>query len=423
MKVSASSGFTLVEILAVVACVSVLATVALISTQESVSASRMAALQRELQTLNTALVNFRGAGGVVPEGADARRAVEALQVGTELGGETYKALLTTPEFTRPLEGTTYFLKYDEGRGFTYEASDPTSSMSYVGAGGTAEASGGAFVFDITNVGAFDAAVAEFVSLLPDDPRYPGFLEAFGATRMLGTLPISSLVELDDLLFAEGLKFNPQSGNYEQMLYFGQPVIPSEPVLDFPVFEEGFADYTPRTLTPDWDANEWAWVGETLKGEDRDFWWNEMNLAYRQAGPGSQTFFVQEGEVQVRRLGVEKIDWAKVDTAGMSLAGVDMTGSNLTVAQLNSAGYINAIKATGMDLTALQTFGKALYAADLSGSVIDPSQLVNSSGLDYITLRGAVTPLGTPITKAVIVDALITAGKWGTPGFDTETMVF
>jgi len=422
MKISARSGFTLVEVLAVVGCVSVLATVALISTHGAVSAGKVAALQRELQTLNTALVNFRSAGGVVPEGSDARRAIEALQVGTQLGGETYKALLTTPEFYRPLEGTTYFLKYAEDRGFTYDTTDPESSTGYVGSGATA-ASGSAFVFDITSEGAFDVALMEFASLMPDDPMYLGYLEAFGAARMLGTLPQPSLDELDGLLFTEGLRFSPQSGNYAQMTYFGQPVIPSEPVLDFPGFVEGNGDYAPRTLTPDWDDKEWAWVGDTLKGEDRDLWWNEVNLGYRQAGPGSQTFFVQNGEVQVRRLGIDKIDWAQVDTAGMSLSGVDMSGSNLTVAQLNSAGYINAVKATGMDLTGLQAFGKALYASDFSGSVIDPIQLVNSSGLDYVTLRGAVTPLGTPITKTMIIDALVTAGKWGTPGFDPETMVF
>lgn len=215
-----------------------------------------------------------------------------------------------------------------------------------------------------------------------------------------------------------------TSNYAPFTYMGQLAIPSEPLIAGPSFLEGTLEYTPGTLVPDWDVNEWAWVANALTSDARDYWWNEINSAYRQAGPGSQTFSLSpEGEVQVRRLGVNNIDWAGVDTSGMSLAGVDMVGSNLTVHHLNNAGYINAVRAAGMDLTSLQTFGKALYASDLSGATIDVMQLVNSGGIDFLTLRGAQTSLGQPITYSMVMDALLTAGKLGQPGFNPDTLVF
>jgi type II secretory pathway pseudopilin PulG len=416
-------GFTLVEVLGVVACVAVLATVALVSTKDAVSAGRTSALQRDLQGLNTALVNFQSAGGAIPRNADAKAAVQSLMVGTQLGGETFKPLMSEPQFFRPMGETTFFLFFDPDTGFSYRAANPADG-GYAGAGSRDDSQGAPFVFDISSGSAFATALPEFLSLSPDDPDFESYLRAFSTARQLGTLDPLALDELDSLMLSQGWAFDPVTSNYSPRTYMGMRAIPSEPLIEGPSFLEGTLEYTPGTLVPAWSNDEWAWVADALKTDERDYWWNEINSAYRQAGPGSQTFSLSpEGEVLVRRLGVSNIDWLDIDTSGMSLAGVDVTGSNLTVQHLNRAGYINAVRASGMDLTSLQTFGKALYASDFTGATIDVMQLVNSGGIDFLTLRGAQTPLGQPITYSMVVDALLAAGKIGQPGFNPDTLVF
>lgn len=416
-------GFSLVEMLGVVACIAVLATVAMVSTKDAVTAGRTSALQRELQGLNTALVNFQSAGGMIPSNADVKAAVQSLIVGTQLDGGTFKPLTAEPQFYRPLQGTTYFLSYDPVSGFSYRASNPVAG-GYAGAGSRDDSQAAPFVFDITSGSAFDTALPEFLSLSPDDPDFESYLRAFSTARQLGTLDPLALDELDSLMLSQGWAFDQVTSNYAPRMYMGMRSIPSEPLIAGPSFLEDTQEYTPGTLVPTWDNDEWAWVADALKTDERDYWWNEINSAYRQAGPGAQTFSLSpEGEVLVRRFGVGNIDWTDIDTSGMSLAGVDMGGSNLTVHHLNRAGYINAIKAPGMDLSSLQTFGKALYASDFTGTTIDVMQLAHSGGIDFLTLRGAQTPLGQPITYSMVVDALLSTGKIGQPGFNPDTLIF
>lgn len=84
--------FTLVEVLGAVAGAATLATVSVVSIQDSVKAGQRASVQRELQHLNTALQNFKSAGGVIPPDTSAEAAVTALQVGTNLEGSNFSPL-------------------------------------------------------------------------------------------------------------------------------------------------------------------------------------------------------------------------------------------------------------------------------------------------------------------------------------------
>lgn len=64
MKKLATKGFTLVELLGVVAIIAVLATVSITSISGAIQGGREAAAKRQIQTLNSAYQNYLAAGGV-----------------------------------------------------------------------------------------------------------------------------------------------------------------------------------------------------------------------------------------------------------------------------------------------------------------------------------------------------------------------
>jgi len=64
------NAFTLTEVLVAVSITAVIATLAIISSRDSILAGQRSAVQRELQALNTALINYKAAGGsIAPESA------------------------------------------------------------------------------------------------------------------------------------------------------------------------------------------------------------------------------------------------------------------------------------------------------------------------------------------------------------------
>lgn len=63
-----------------------MATVSAVSIKDAVSAGQKAAVQRELQSLNTTLQRFTATGGVIPEGAGVVEALDALKGGVDLTG-------------------------------------------------------------------------------------------------------------------------------------------------------------------------------------------------------------------------------------------------------------------------------------------------------------------------------------------------
>ena len=112
--------FTIIEILGAAALITTLALVSVISVKDSVSAGQRATMQKELQALNTALNNFKGAGGVIDPDASVSDALGSLQAGTSIGGATvYAPLSGAPPFEASIGGMPYSLSYDADAGFSY----------------------------------------------------------------------------------------------------------------------------------------------------------------------------------------------------------------------------------------------------------------------------------------------------------------
>jgi prepilin-type N-terminal cleavage/methylation domain-containing protein len=66
MKLNKTKGFTLVELLGVVAIIAVLATVSITSISGAVQGGRVASSKRQIQSLNSAYQNYMAAGGTMP---------------------------------------------------------------------------------------------------------------------------------------------------------------------------------------------------------------------------------------------------------------------------------------------------------------------------------------------------------------------
>jgi type II secretory pathway pseudopilin PulG len=110
--------FTLVEMLGVIAIIATLGTVSIISIKDAVQAGQKAAVQREVQTLNTALQNFKSAGGVIQENATVTQVINALKVGTNLEGSNFAPLTSDPQLTWTIAGEEYNLTYHFEDGFS-----------------------------------------------------------------------------------------------------------------------------------------------------------------------------------------------------------------------------------------------------------------------------------------------------------------
>jgi len=128
-------GFTLTELLGVVAVIAILAAIVISSVRGTLRASQESVLKGNLQRLNSAVQNYKSAGGVFyltdpnDKYYNAEEVVSALQQplpwlgsGSELG-----AVLTTPVDTFVItsdnwedeDGGGYDLAYDEAEGFYY----------------------------------------------------------------------------------------------------------------------------------------------------------------------------------------------------------------------------------------------------------------------------------------------------------------
>lgn len=193
------------EILGVIAIIATVAAISVVSVKDSVLAGQRAAVQRELQTLNSALQAFKGAGGVIPGTASARAAIDALKGGTALPGSTYAPLVNDPKMSTGIGDQNYTLVYDPEAGFSYEDGDGDG----LGLSGTdlAEANDAAeaYPFDITDPDAVAQALEDFALLDPTDPEYASYLSAFAAAVSAGTLPpgvtgdILGIMDLENLV--------------------------------------------------------------------------------------------------------------------------------------------------------------------------------------------------------------------------------
>jgi len=198
------------EVLGATAVILTVATIATLSVKDTVQASSQAAMQRELQQLNTALNNYDAAGGVIPGTADdnVQEAIDALKGGVGLAGSgDFTPLVEDPSLTVSLNGEDYNLDYDPQGGFSYiPASGDGNSIS--GAGGNIPASGASgSPFDFTNDAATSDAIAALGTLPYGDPERAGILEGLNAARDGGYLNDQEENQLADVIAGDGFIFD------------------------------------------------------------------------------------------------------------------------------------------------------------------------------------------------------------------------
>jgi uncharacterized protein YjbI with pentapeptide repeats/type II secretory pathway pseudopilin PulG len=201
-------GLTLLEILGVVAVVITVATIAIMSTKDTVSASQKATIQRELQQLNTALNNFKAAGGVIdPSWDEVQEVIDGLKGGVDLGNSAdFTPLVEDPPFAVEVGGEVYNLSYDDDLGFTYQPASG-SGESIVGSGGGYTGSGTMPAFDYTNDADTSAAINTFASLPYGSPERAGYLEGFNAALEGGYLSPEEQAALNQVIANDGFVFN------------------------------------------------------------------------------------------------------------------------------------------------------------------------------------------------------------------------
>jgi len=188
-----SKGLSLVEILGAVAVIATVATVSVISVKDTVLAGQRSAAQKELQHLNSALQNYRSAGGAVPSDSSAQDVVNLLKEGVDLSGSDFTPLTSDPALTRDIAGMPYSLEYDDAVGFTYEPEDG-SGLILAGAGSEQPAggAGGTFPFDVNDPAAAQAALEQLATLEPGSEEYNALLAGLNAANLLGNLSDAAL---------------------------------------------------------------------------------------------------------------------------------------------------------------------------------------------------------------------------------------
>lgn len=167
--------FSLVEILGATALVATIAAVSVLSVKDTLMSGQRSAVQKELQNLNTALSNYKSAGGVISDNATARDAVDRLKEGVVLAGSNteYKPLLSDPDFEVSIGGEVYGLDYAPADGFSYSpASGEGEKFSQAGAS-EAVGGGGTYPFDITSP---TEVLQDFAGMDPNDPAYADYIK-------------------------------------------------------------------------------------------------------------------------------------------------------------------------------------------------------------------------------------------------------
>jgi hypothetical protein len=279
-----SKAFSLVEVLGVVAVVSTLAVVSVVSIKNTVQAGQKAGAQKELQHLNSALQNFRSAGGVMEPGVDARGAIDALQGGVELSGSDFTSLSTDPAMSREIDGETYNLMYDEEDGFTYGLEDGSGEL--LSGSGQVAAAQEPFPFDVNDPAAAANALNELATLEPGSEEYNALLAGLNAANMLGTISNEAmagagLISQDGQWVSPGVAYEVYANEAQALLDSGSTWADLSPVQ-----QEGYANVYPELavatggaaalnlmgpniLTPElvtgFVLDEQAWVAPVING--------------------------------------------------------------------------------------------------------------------------------------------------------------
>lgn len=362
-------GFSMLEILGAGALILTLAAVSVLSVKDSVAAGQRSSVQRELQGLNTALSNFKSAGGVIAENATTEDALSALMAGVSLSGSAYTPLTSMPDTSQNIGDIPYSLAYDSTTGFSYvpSGSELGDVLSASGLKDGVGANGQAYPFDITNPAEITQALSEFAGMSPTDPRYQSYLEALNAAR--AHAPYSSVNEINTALDNKGLVL---ANNAWQ-----QPIFdPTNPVA-----VANAITLLPSLRSDDTYQNYIATLNEALGVSGADS--SSINTALKTELMNALTS---------RDANLLAADWSKVNFSGTtSLANVNFVGSNVNGAQLNAVTNLTGVVLGPMDLSGFNFKNKTTTNMNIAGSsniadkfwaLIKMNEGVNAAGVDF-----------------------------------------
>jgi len=184
--VTMAKGFSLLELLGAVTVTMAVASVVIISVRDTTLAGQRSAVQRELQALNTALHNYKSAGGIIPADLGPQDILALLRRGVKMEDSDYSPLVTDPELTKRIGNTDYDLRYSDDSGFSYvpEGEGPEFVQAGQEVGSLPEEG---YAFDPSNVEEAQAALEYLQGLNPEDPEYGSLLEALNAAYAMGVL--------------------------------------------------------------------------------------------------------------------------------------------------------------------------------------------------------------------------------------------
>jgi type II secretory pathway pseudopilin PulG len=211
-----SRAFSLVEVLGATAVVVTLASVAVVSVKDSLLAGQRSAVQRELQTLNSAWNSFKSAGGVIVPGSTAEDAVRDMRKGVKVSDtEDYLPLTEDPDLLKEIGGETYRLNYDDETGFSYTPDGGGAEFADAGSEKQNQGFGG-YDFDPQNRAAAMAVLESLATLDVGDPNTDSLLSSLNAAYLLGTLTEADMTGVG-LINYDGTWITPQQAqqNYAQ----------------------------------------------------------------------------------------------------------------------------------------------------------------------------------------------------------------
>lgn len=320
-------------------------------------------MQRELQGLNSTLNAFKGAGGVIPDGATAEEALKAIREGTKLAGSDYTPLASEPPLNMEVGGEQYNLVYDPETGFSYQSAD---GLGISGSGEDEFSPGGVgYPFDITNPAAVAQALETFKELDPNSPMFQDYLNAFNAAKEFQTLPQGTLDDIDKSLGDAGLVSVNQQ--WERPVFdIRNPQAVAEALTQAPSYRgtEAYQNYIAS-----------------------------LNAALGQ--PGADPLAISAGlqaeflaAVRGRNADALSADWSKVPLEGMNISGLNLSGTNVTGEQLNVLSNLTNVRLNNMDLTGFDPTGKNLQGARFNNATgITVAQLTAAANLDSTDLTG------------------------------------
>jgi Tfp pilus assembly protein PilE len=203
-------GLTLVEVLGATAVLVTLATISVVSIRDSVQAGQKATLQREVQQLNTALEEYKSAGGVIPEDTAVEDVLTLLKDGVDLAGDgdkDYASLVTDPPLQMQVAGETYDLTYTPQEGFAY------TNANGEGIGGSGQSSTLGSEPLISN-DTVPNMISQLQGYAPGSPAYNNLTGQLALAMSSDTISPETKQSITDAMLEQGYVYNSDTLAWE-----------------------------------------------------------------------------------------------------------------------------------------------------------------------------------------------------------------